>query len=120
MAQEIHDKLVKGGKFDQLAQMYSSDSSSKTGGDWGMIDRKTLNESLTNAAFKLDVNKVSPIIDEGTCYYILKVTEKKAAYTKPLADVRPDLEKKIFSTERERMQDQWLAGLRQKAFIKTF
>ena len=48
------------------------------------------------------------------------MTEKKAAYTKPLAEVRPDLEKKIFSGERERMQDQWIAGLRQKAFIKTF
>ncbi len=40
MAQEIHDKLTKGAKFDQLAQMYSSDSSSKTGGDWGMIDQE--------------------------------------------------------------------------------
>ena len=120
MAQEIHDKLVKGAKFDQLAQMYSSDSSSKTGGDWGMIDRKTLNESLTNAAFRLDLNKVSPVIDQGNCYYILKVTEKKAEYTKPLDEVRPDLEKKIFSEQRERIQDQWIAGLRQKAFIKTF
>ena len=120
MAQEIHDKLAKGGKFDQLAQMYSSDSSSKTGGDWGMIDRKTLNDSLTKAAFKLDLNKVSPVIDEGSCYYILKVTERKAAYTKPLAEVRPDLEQRVMSTERERIQDQWLTGLRQKAFIKTF
>ena len=120
MAQEIHDKLVKGAKFDQLAQMYSSDSSSKTGGDWGMIDQKTLNESLTKTAFGLDANKISPVIDNGSCYYILKVTEKKAAYTKPLADVRSDLEKKIFSSERERMQDQWIEGLRQKAFIKKF
>ncbi len=120
MAQEIHDKLVKGGKFDQLAQMYSSDTTSKTGGDWGEIDRTTLNPALTNAAFKLESNKISPIIDNGSCYYILKVTDKKAAVTKPLGDVRGDLEKKIFSAERERMQDQWLAGLRQKAFIKTF
>ena len=120
MAQEIHDKLAKGAKFDQLAQMYSSDSSAKTGGDWGMIDRKTLNDSLTNAAFKLDLNKLSPVISEGNCYYILKVTEKNAASTKPMAEVRPDLEKKIFTEERERMQDEWLAGLRQKAFIKTF
>lgn len=120
MAQEIHDKLVKGAKFDQLAQMYSSDSSSKTGGDWGMIDQKTLNEPLTKAAFRLDVNKISPVIDQGNCFYVLKVTEKKAAYTKPFEEVRPDLEKKLFSSERERMQDQWLAGLRAKAFIKTF
>ena len=65
MAQEIREKLVKGAKFDQLAQMYSSDSSSKTGGDWGWIDRKTLNESLTNAAFRLDANKISPVSTRG-------------------------------------------------------
>ncbi len=120
MAEEIHDKLNKGGKFDQLAQMYSSDTTSKTGGDWGMIDRTTLTGPLTNAAFKLDVNKVSPVLDIGSCYYILRVTEKQAAVTKSLPEVRSDLEKEIFTKERERIQDQWIAGLREKAFIKTF
>ena len=120
MAKEIHDKLVGGAKFDQLAQMYSSDTTSKTGGDWGMIDRTTLTAPLTDAAFKLDVNKVSPVLDLGSCYYILKVTEKQAATTKSLSEVRPDLEKQIYTKERERIQDQWIEGLRQKAFIKTF
>jgi peptidyl-prolyl cis-trans isomerase SurA len=120
MAEEIRGKLLKGTKFDQLAQMYSEDSSKQVGGDWGMIDRKTLNDTLTNAAFKLPVNQVSPVIQEGNSYYILKVSEHKNAVTKPLSDVRDDLEKKITSEERERLQERWIEGLRAKAFIKTF
>ena len=121
MAQEIRGKLAnKGGKFDEMARLYSQDSSRQAGGDWGWVDRKTLNETLTDAAFKLNVNTISPVLEQGNSYYILKVTERKAAYTKPITDVRPDLEKKLFSDERARKQDQWVAGLRAKAFIKTF
>ena len=120
MAEEIRAKVNSGGKFDQLAQMYSEDSSKQVGGDWGMIDRKTLNERLTNAAFSLPVGKISPVIEEGNSYYILKVSERKAAVTKPLSDVRDDLEKKITSEEKQRLQERWIEGLRAKAFIKTF
>ncbi len=120
VAQEIREKLAKGAKFEDLAKLYSDDSSRATGGDWGWIERTTLNESLSSAAFRLETNKISPVVEQGPAYYIMKVTERKAAYTKPLADVRPDIEKKINSAERERMQDQWVAGLRKKAFIKIF
>ncbi len=120
MAEEIRGKLAKGAKFEEMARLYSQDSSRQSGGDWGWVDRKTLNEALTDAAFKLDVNKISPVLGEGNSYYLLKVTERKSAFTKPLTEVRPELEKKLFSDERARLQDQWIAGLRAKAFIKTF
>lgn len=120
MAEEIRGKLLKGAKFEQLAQMYSEDSSKQVGGDWGMIDRTTLNEALTNAAFRLAPGKISPVISQGNSYYILRVSERKEAVTKPLSDVREDLEKKITSAERQRMNEQWIAGLRSKAFIKRF
>lgn len=118
--EEIRKKLLAGAKFEDLAKLYSDDSSRSTGGDWGWIDKKTLNETLTNAAFRLDANKVSPIVEQGQSYYIMKVSERKASYTKPLADVRPEIEKKINSDDRERMQEQWVSGLRKKAFIKIF
>ena len=120
MAEEIRGKLAKGAKFDEMARLYSQDSSRQSGGDWGWVDRKTLNEALTNAAFKLDVNKISPVLEQGNSYYLLKVSERKSSYTKPLTEVRPELEKKLFADERARLQDQWIAGLRAKAFIKTF
>lgn len=120
VADEIRDKLNKGGKFEQLASLYSEDSSRQAGGDWGWIDNKTLNEALSAVAFKLDVNKVSPVITQGNSYYILRVSERKSAYTKPLTEVRPDLEKKIVAEDKARQASEWLAGLRTKAFIKTF
>ena len=120
VAVEVRGKLLKGAKFDQLAQLYSDDSSRQVGGDWGWIDRKTLNEKLTSAAFKLDANKISPVIEDGNAYYILRVVEKKNAVTKPITEVRGDLEKKVNAEERHRMQEQWIKGLRAKAFIKKF
>ena len=120
MAEEIRGKLVKGAKFEEMARLYSQDSSRQSGGDWGWLDKKTLNEGLTNTAFKLDVNKISPVLESGNSYYLLKVTERKQAYTKPIGEVRPELEKKLFTDERARKQDQWIEGLREKAFIKTF
>ena len=119
VAEEIHDKLTKGGKFEQMASLYSDDPS-HADGDWGWIDRKTLKDEITNAAFKLDANKISPVLSLDNKYYILKVSEKKLEYVKPFSDVRPELEKKLTSETKAKMQDQWLAGLRAKAFIKIF
>ena len=119
VAEEIHDKLVKGGKFEQMASLYSDDPS-HADGDWGWIDHKTLKDEITNAAFKLDANKISPVLSLDNKYYILRVSEKKSEYIKPFSDVRPELEKRLTSETKAKMQDQWLAGLRSKAFIKIF
>lgn len=120
LAEEIRGKIQGGARFDSLAQMYSEDSSKSTGGDWGWIDNKTLNENLTKAAFRLEPKKVSPVIEQGNAYYILMVSEKKNAYTKPIGDVRGDIEKKLSSEERQRMQQQWINSLRKTAFIKLY
>lgn len=120
LADEIRQKLQKGARFDSLAQMYSEDSSKAAGGDWGWIDTKTLNENLTKIAFRLEPKKVSPVIELGNAYYILMVSEKKNAFTKPFDDVRGDIEKRLSAEERQRMQTQWIASLRKKAFIKLY
>lgn len=120
LAEEVRAKLKAGGKFDQLARMYSEDSSRDSGGDWGWIDHKTLNEGLTRAAFKLKNKEVSPLIEQDNTFYILMAEERKNAYTKPLGEVRPELEKKLSSEERQRLQQQWIEGLRKKAYIKMY
>ena len=119
VAEEIRDKLSKGGKFEQMASLYSDDTS-HADGDWGWIDRKTLRDEITDAAFKLDANKIGPVLSLDNKYYVLKVSERKSEYVKPFSDVRPELEKRLTSETKAKMQDQWLAGLRSKAFIKIF
>jgi len=120
LAEEILGKLVRGAEFDRLAQLYSEDSTRDQGGDWGWIERKTLAEPLEKAAFNLPVGKVSPIVEVGGNFYILKVDEKHGGVSRPIAEARVAIESKLKQEESQRLQEHWLAGLRQKAYIKTF
>jgi len=120
MAEEIHGKLAGGADFARMAQMYSEDSTRDSGGDWGWIERNTLAGPLEKVAFSLRAGKVSNIVEVGGNYYILKVDERKGGVTKSLAEVRADVEKRLLQEEAQRLQENWLASLRQKATIRTF
>ena len=120
LAEEILGKIVKGTEFESMAQLYSEDSTKERGGDWGWIERKTLADPLEKVAFRLPAGKVSNIVDFGGNYYILKVEEKRGGDTKPLAKAREEIEKKLLSEEARARQEQWIASLRQKAYIQTF
>jgi peptidyl-prolyl cis-trans isomerase SurA len=120
MAEEILSKLVHGAEFDRMAQIYSEDSTRDLGGDWGWVDRGTLAAPLEKVAFNLPPGRVSNIIELGGNYYILKVEEKRGGVTRSFAEVREDIEKKLLQEEAQKKQQQWLASLREKAYIKTF
>ncbi|MEY2561675.1 MAG: peptidyl-prolyl cis-trans isomerase SurA [Verrucomicrobiota bacterium] len=120
IAEEILGKLADGAPFDRMAQMYSEDTTRDSGGDWGWVERKTLAGPLEKVAFNLPVGRVSHVIELAPNYYILKVEEKRGGETPSLAKLRPEIEKKLVQEETQRQQELWLAGLRQKAYIRTF
>jgi len=90
------------------------------GGDWGWIERKTLAAPLEKVAFSLPVGKISHIVDFGGNYYILRVDDKRGGSTRSLAEVRPEIEKKLMQQKAQHLQEQWIASLRSKAYIRTF
>ena len=120
LAEEVLGKLASGAEFEQMAQMYSEDSTKDNGGDWGWIERKTLAEPLEKFAFNMPIGRISNIFDYAGNYYILKVEDKHGGSTKSLNEVRADIEKKLVQEEAQAIQEKWLASLRQKAYIKTF
>src|SRR3954447_16504531 len=120
VAEEILGKLADGAPFDRMAQMYSEDATRDSGGDWGWVERKTLAPPLEKAAFNLPPGRVSHVIELGPNFYILKVEEKRGGDAPSFAKLRPEIEKKLIQEETQRQQEIWLAGLRQKAYIRTF
>ncbi|HEU0207478.1 MAG TPA: peptidylprolyl isomerase [Candidatus Udaeobacter sp.] len=120
LAEEVLGKLAAGAEFEQMAQMYSEDSTKDNGGDWGWIERKTLAEPLEKFAFNMPIGRISNIISYAGNYYILKVEDKHGGSTKSLSEVRGDIEKKLVQEEAQQIQERWLASLREKAYIKTF
>ena len=120
MIDEIRQKIVDGAEFGDLARMYSDDSAQENYGDWGWIDRKKLNESLTKVAFALKPGEMSQVVELGGSYYLLYCEAKKASTMKPLKDVRDEIEKALLQGERQQQQTDWLQKLRRKAYIKMY
>src|SRR5438876_521366 len=120
LAEEVLGRLASGAEFDRTAQVYSEDSTRDNGGDWGWIERNTLAAPLEKFAFNMPVGRISNIIEYAGNYYILKVEDKRGGTTSSLAEARSDIEKKFIQVEAQGIQERWIAGLRAKAYIKTF
>jgi peptidyl-prolyl cis-trans isomerase SurA len=118
--EEIRSKIVEGAEFQDLARMYSEDSTQDQGGDWGWINRRTLNENLSKIAFSLKPGQVSQVVELGNSYYLLIVEAKKNATVKPLAQLRDNIQAKLIQEERRKREDEWISRLRKKAYIKMF
>jgi peptidyl-prolyl cis-trans isomerase SurA len=120
MAQEIRDRLIQGADFGDLARVYSEDSTQDRGGDWGWIKRGDLNPEMEQVVFNLPKGKVSEIIELNQTYYIMLAEEKKGGISKPLKEVRPEIERRLLQIERQKDQQDWIQRLRKKAYIKIY
>ncbi len=120
LGEEIVTKLNEGASFDSMARVYSEGKEGKEGGDWGWIGHDVLRKELNDIAFNLKPGQHSKLIvtDEG--YYILQVDDVKPAHTKPLPEVRDEIEKILLDQQRARMQQEWVKQLRTKAYIQMF
>lgn len=77
-AQEVKKKLDGGAKFEEIAKEYSTDPGSKDkGGDLGFFGAGKMDPAFEEAAYALDVNKISEPVKSQFGYHIIKVTEKK-------------------------------------------
>ena len=81
-AQGLADRAKGGEDFAKLARENSSDAASKaSGGDIGWVnkDAKRDSDDPLNSAFSLKVGEISTPIKKGDKYYVLKVTDRRAA-----------------------------------------
>ncbi len=120
MIEEIRSKILEGAEFNDLARMYDEDSKQDEGGDWGWINRRELNESLSKIAFNMKVGQISPIIELGNMYYLLFVEARKNAQVKPFSEVRDEIQNKLIQKERQKRREEWIGKLRKKAYIKMY
>ena len=83
-------KRAKGGEdFAALAQQNSQDGSAQQGGDLGYFPREKMVKEFSDVAFALKVGDISDIVTTQFGLHVIKVTDRKAAGTVPLAEVSP-------------------------------
>jgi peptidyl-prolyl cis-trans isomerase SurA len=120
LADDIANKLKEGADFGQMARVYSQGSQKTDDGAWGWAKRDGLRPELAEVAFKLKAGERSPVIETADHYYLMLVEEVKLDHTRPLAEVRDDIEKNLLVTERARLARIYTDKLKAKTFIRHF
>lgn len=118
--EEILQKIKSGSDFASLAKGYSEGTQKSDGGNLGWVSESTLRPELAKVAFKLRPGQNSGVVETADGFHILMVEDRRRATVIPMAEVRERIESTLLQQEKERLQQEWLDGLRSKAFIKMF
>jgi len=83
-------------QFAQLARDNSQDpGSAQQGGDLGWISKSTLIPQVEDAVFKLNKGDIGGVVESPFGDHVIYVTDIQAATTKPLDQVRGDIENEV-------------------------
>ena len=90
-------KRAKGGEdFAALAKEFSEDESNNTkGGDLDYFGRGTMVTEFEQAAFGMKAGEISDPVKTSFGFHIIKLVDHRLATTKPLAEVRPEIEDQL-------------------------
>jgi parvulin-like peptidyl-prolyl isomerase len=114
LAEEILAKLDEGAAFPEMAKIYSQGSQSVEGGDWGWVEKSVLREDLASVAFSLKPGQRTGVIERPDGCYIMLVEETKVAHTRPISEVRVEIENVLKAEETRRLHDKWIERLKAK------
>lgn len=82
--------------FAELAKKYSEDESNNTmGGDLDYFGRGRMVPEFENAAFAMKAGEISDLVKTAFGFHIIKVVDNKPESTRPLAEVRAELEDQL-------------------------
>ena len=109
-----------GGDFAAIARAQSQDpGSAKNGGDLGFFPKGQMDPAFEAAAFSLKPGTVSGVVETSFGFHIIKVVERRAARTMPLAEVAGQIEQYLTQQQRETMLNAFIEQAKAKAKIEN-
>jgi peptidyl-prolyl cis-trans isomerase D len=95
-AEQVLSRVKAGEDFATLAREYSEDEGSKVnGGDLDYFGRGAMVPAFENAAWDLEVGGTSDLVQSEFGFHIIRLTDKKAATTRTLDEVRAQIEDQV-------------------------
>jgi peptidyl-prolyl cis-trans isomerase C len=106
--------------FRDLVTKYSEDEESKPrGGDLAFFDKDStkLPKPIVEASFKLgDVGDATAVkTDKG--FAVIRLTQKRPGFNRPLAEVKRQIQQRLFRDLRSKAMDNFVADLKKKSNI---
>lgn len=124
LAADIAAKAKGGADFAALAKQYSEDeSNSAKGGDLDFFGRGQMVQEFDTVVFSMEPGQISDPFKTSFGYHVVKLTDKRAATSKPLAEVQAQIEDQIkwqrAQDEAQRIADDLAAQLKNPGDLDT-
>jgi peptidyl-prolyl cis-trans isomerase D len=108
-AEDLLAQLKAGGSMEELAKKHSQDEASAAkGGDLDFFNKGQMVPEFDKAAFELPIGQLSDLVKTSYGYHIIKVTDRRPASQRTLAEVRTQIEDQL-KWEQAQAQAQKLA-----------
>jgi len=106
---EITKKLAAGESFADLAKNYSIDESNRaTGGELGYFGKGAMVPEFEQAAFSLEVGKISEPVKTQFGYHIIRVDDKKGGQEPSFEDKKSEVKDILFEQKIQSEYGVWL------------
>ena len=117
-AEEIHNEILKGRDFAEVARKHSDCDSAFSGASLGYIKRGYMPEEFDRVAFALEKDTVSGVVKTKFGYHIIKVLDKRPAGVTPYEDVRELIKRHLQQQESKKKLAAHIAELKKRAKIE--
>ena len=106
-AEEALTRVKAGEDFAALAKEYSEDESNNaTGGDLDYFGRGSMVPEFEQAAFAMKAGEVSDLVKTSFGFHIIKLVDRRDAATRPLAELRPEIEEQLKGQKAQQQAEQ--------------
>jgi parvulin-like peptidyl-prolyl isomerase len=120
-ADTILTQLKGGANFERVARQESQDrDTAENGGALGRLERGGADPAFEAAAFALKAGELSGVVETPFGFHVIKSTQHEAARTRPLSEVRSDIESVLSQDVQQAKLLDWVKQAKAKAKIEIF
>lgn len=118
-AEHVLQELHAGGDFAGLAREHSQDGSAAQGGDLDFFTRDQMVPAFATAAFALQKNQLSDIVETQFGLHIIKVTDRRPSRTVPFAEVDAQIHEFLAGQQRDEAMAAYVEALKRRGQVEV-
>jgi parvulin-like peptidyl-prolyl isomerase len=119
-AESIHQRLIDGADFGEIARELSEGSRAAEGGKFPWMQPKDVRPELQETLQTLPAGEISGIIEGDTELYIVKVHARRQSGHKSFDEVRQTIKASLNSKEQARLKARWIARLKETNYVVIY
>jgi peptidyl-prolyl cis-trans isomerase C len=116
----LRQRAISGEDFAELAKQNSQDGSASNGGNLGYFKRGEMIKPFEDAAFGIEKNQISPVVETQFGYHIIKLLDRVPSHRLTYEEVEKDIEIFLLNKYKRQEVDKFVDALRGKAKIEVY